>query len=502
MPGPLARVTALAVTLLLVAAVPTAASDETVPAPAAPLEAAVEVRDSRPDSAAAPGPDLRVRAGGDGSLDVETWLRFTVDGDTPAAGRLVLRAVEPVRAEVVVALADDGWTGSTLTWNQRPLAGEALATIPAGTPAGDVAVELGTLEPGSTTLVLRGVRAQTVRFASARTATAPRLELLRAPVPQPEPEPEPEPEPQPEPDPVAPSWRTYAADSPWNTPVPGDAVVHPDSDALVARIGGPFTSDATQYTVPIFEAPPGTPPVKVRIAWNAFSWVEDDATVREPRPREVHIPIPPDAVPSPGGDGELVVLDLATGEEWGLYQASRQADGTWTASNGYRYHTSWSGAPPARFFSRGAGVPYAAGLLRPEEVVAGRVDHALAFGYPTPSPTFVWPATKSDGRGVTGVDLPEGARLRLDPSLTEAQLRSFGLDDHGVTVARAMQTYGMYLVDISGRPKVFVEAEESADWAGLLGVRSLSGIPLGSFDVVLPPACAGDVAACWATAEW
>ena len=69
----------------------------------------------------------------------------------------------------------------------------------------------------------------------------------------------------------------------------------------------------------------------------------------------------------------------------------------------------WSGVPPIGFNSRGAGVPYLAGLVRPAEVRRGRIEHALAFGCREPGSLFVVPATKSDGAGAFPA-LPEGAR--------------------------------------------------------------------------------------------
>ncbi len=66
------------------------------------------------------------------------------------------------------------------------------------------------------------------------------------------------------------------------------------------------------------------------------------------------------------------------------------------ASNGYHYNTAWSGVPPRGFSSRGAGVPYLAGLVRKCEIEQGHIDHALAFVYPRTTARFVFPATKSD----------------------------------------------------------------------------------------------------------
>jgi hypothetical protein len=98
----------------------------------------------------------------------------------------------------------------------------------------------------------------------------------------------------------------------------------------------------------------------------------------------------------------------------------------------------------------------------------------------------VYPASKSDGRGTTGVDLPEGTRLQLDPSLTEADFDRMGLTQQARVVARALQEYGMIVVDNSGSSKIMLEDEKTADWGSMLNRTSVSAIPLASFRVVSP----------------
>ena len=63
----------------------------------------------------------------------------------------------------------------------------------------------------------------------------------------------------------------------------------------------------------------------------------------------------------------------------GFSKATPNSDGTWSAGNGYHYNTQWSGVPPTHFASRGAGVPYLTGLIRPCEIAQGQINHAT-FG--------------------------------------------------------------------------------------------------------------------------
>lgn len=275
----------------------------------------------------------------------------------------------------------------------------------------------------------------------------------------------------------------YTASSPWNTPIGVNPPIQPGSGGLVERVGGRLTSDPTQYTMAVYPANPHGV-VRVEIAGN-YTDVQDDGTsMNRMRGAVVQIPIPAKAAGAPGTDGQLIVVDETTGDEWGLWQARRDASGRWSATNGYHYNTNWSGVPPEGFGSRGAGIPYLTGLVRGEEIQSGHIEHAIAFAYPSPSCASTPPATKSDGKGSLTNDMPEGARLQLDPTADDRDFDRWGLNGAGRVIARALQRYGMIVVDVSGRPKIYLEAQQTAHWPLTINSRTVSGIPLSSFRVL------------------
>lgn len=280
--------------------------------------------------------------------------------------------------------------------------------------------------------------------------------------------------------------RPYAPDSPWNTPI-GDATYHPRSADFVSRIRGPLTSDPSQYTYPVYRVTADTPLQTVRVD-GIYSNVSDERTLNVQRGGTVRLPIPDGAAAASGSDAQIILVNEETGDEWGAWRLQRSSGG-WQIENGYHYDTRWSGVPPAAldgkpFGSRGAGVPYLAGLVRPCELARGKIDHALAFAYSFPAPSHVYPATKSDGAGTEGLDVPEGTRLQLDPTLTAAQIKDFGCNGPCLTIARALQEYGMYAIDNSGRAKVMLEYEGTANWRGTVDAKTVSPIPISSFKVV------------------
>ena len=136
-------------------------------------------------------------------------------------------------------------------------------------------------------------------------------------------------------------------------------------------------------------------------------------------------------------------------------------------------------------------------LFVPGEIRQGRIEHALAFGYTEPAAEkCVFPASKTDGDSTIPFAIPEGARLQLDPSLTEADFDQMGLDRAGKIIARALQEYGMISVDHSGSLKIYVEdlinnPFTNEDWTDpdlQLTKEAIYGIPFTSFHVLeLPP---------------
>ncbi|MGI9659887.1 MAG: calcium-binding protein [Gaiellaceae bacterium] len=283
--------------------------------------------------------------------------------------------------------------------------------------------------------------------------------------------------------------RPYGAASPWNTLIGPDPVYDRNSEIYVAAIGDRLTSDPTQFTFPVYEVTADTPRLDVEITGWFSNVMGDGRTMQNNNELTIQIPIPPEAEPAAGDDSQVILVDPVTGDEWGAWHFRRTAAGTYVAENAYHYNTRWDAVPPPStgggvFVNRGAGLPYLAGLVRPCEIEVGQIDHALAFAFDSPSADYVYPATKSDGEGRIGETPPEGARLQLDPTLTEADLGALGCADACLTVARALQDYGMIAIDNSGRSKVMFEYIGTANWNGVVDENTVSPIPLDRFRVI------------------
>lgn len=111
-----------------------------------------------------------------------------------------------------------------------------------------------------------------------------------------------------------------------------------------------------------------------------------------------------------------------------------------------------------------SGADQVGGSIKPSEWTAGVIPHALMGAYPqqldgnnpgTPdAANFVFPARGGDGSAGSSSSnvnwLPEGARLQLDPSLSDSTLLGMGVASAMLPVCHALQQYGWYCMDQDG----------------------------------------------------
>lgn len=284
--------------------------------------------------------------------------------------------------------------------------------------------------------------------------------------------------------PIAPNedscQRPYQESSIWNIPIDWSlAKVHPMSDLMMAAFFEEedwIGSDASRYTPNIYWVSNDTAQVPVKLREYRFRDALDDRTVKYGEPAgTVWMPLPPGARPAIGTDGQLVVINTDTGEEWGLNVGYIDATGKWFADGAYRYSVENTGIPPEGFAQRGAGIGQLAGIVRRCEIDRGRIDHAVTIAYDYPCAPEIckqngWPASippfrKTDGRGTSQYDIPEGARIAIRPEITKEQIEKACDGVKGCVLwIQNMQEYGGFIVDNSGHPKTYAEGNPTAKW--------------------------------------
>jgi hypothetical protein len=385
---------------------------------------------------------------------------------------------------------------------------EVVLTIPPDASTGDhkISASRGRSILASATVTIEAPVAAPDPTATPEPTPTPTPRPTPTPTPKPTATPAPAATPAPTASPTAPltadagtAWnlRPYTASGPWNTPISSGAAIDGNSAAMIATIGqssngGVLTSDPTGYSYPVYVADATTrrydiPCTKYKCTVVTLTGTTTTALLTS-------VPIPALAMPSGGSDGQMIIIDTTNGTEYDLWQAVKTTTG-WSVSNGSVYNVLWDGAP-SRYGSRGAGVPYFAGLIRPWEIAQGHIDHAIAFAYPGPAAgRCAYPASKTDGASTTSTAIPEGARLQLDPTLDSADFDRLGLNRTARIIAQALQRYGMIVIDRSGRPKLYAEnltanPYATADWSDpttSLASSTVSAIPYTAFRVLALP---------------
>lgn len=305
------------------------------------------------------------------------------------------------------------------------------------------------------------------------------------------------------------SLSIYSSSSPLNTKIPESMAVDQNSDAYINKlISGAGSSERLliqvgQYSATVFTADESTPRVDVKLPCGD-SWEMGVNTLKD-------VPIPEFAEPAYDSDGEdapittgdcaeessqdnhMVIIDPINGCEYDFWQ-TRKEDGNWVASWGNAIELSDDGIYDKGLSTRGSGFAFLGGLIWPDELKNGEITHSLVFSYPfTKSGGPVAPATDSDGYIEEANSLPEGARLRLNPNL---DLSSLGLTSAEMTIATALQEYGMFLVDNGGDSGIALyaidpESLASNPYDGILpdgDYPILENIPLDELQVMQLPA--------------
>jgi hypothetical protein len=286
--------------------------------------------------------------------------------------------------------------------------------------------------------------------------------------------------------------RLFAATSPFNQVIPANPTLDPRSAAYVQLLNRSkkekgFALSLKEWTVPVYFAQPNTTRQDVQIAGQPPGAHYDRSFVHDVRRVMRGVPIPDNASPDPEEDAHLSVIDPATHCEYDLYGAKHTASG-WTALWANVTATTDSGIYPYGLSTRGTGFSALAGMIWPDELRSGHINHALVFAYPyTRSGGPVYPATASDGKTTLPAALPQGARVQLDPTLDLSTLK---LSAPERTIAEALQRYGMYLGDTGGALALYAVSPQSFDtnpYAGLLPDDPsvyLSKIPVNRFRVL------------------
>lgn len=226
------------------------------------------------------------------------------------------------------------------------------------------------------------------------------------------------------------------ADNAWNSRVDAMAV-RSDSAAIIARIqadGGdglhPDFGSNPAYGIPYVVVPENQPLVNVR-----FTDYGDES---DPGP----FPVPENPPIEGGSDRHLLVLQQGTCRLHEFGVVGRDASG-WYAAGGATFDLRSNALRPAGWTSAdAAGLPILPGLVRCDEVDAGRIAHAIRVTFARTRRAYIPPATHF-ASSRTDADLPPmGLRLRLKSTFDLS-----GFTGQARVILEAFRDYGMLVAD-------------------------------------------------------
>ncbi|MUL62071.1 fibronectin type III domain-containing protein [Mycobacterium sp. CBMA293] len=240
------------------------------------------------------------------------------------------------------------------------------------------------------------------------------------------------------------SGRPFASTSVWNSAIVSNPAMMANSAAMAARLNsGQHIADLNDYAIPIYNAVPTSPVVSVQCTepWGTC-----------PLPSSIRLPA--GAIPNAGSDHALVNIDWSTNPpiSYEFWDAN--------IATGNSITTAWGGITVNLLNGSGiqdgggtvgataTNVSRLAGVIRLREIQDGVIPHALAIASSVAcTDYFRYPAAKTDGRDISANCVPEGTRVQLNPAIN---ISSLPIGEK--IIAKALQTYGAYVIDQSAVP--------------------------------------------------
>lgn len=262
----------------------------------------------------------------------------------------------------------------------------------------------------------------------------------------------------------------FTAESEWNRDVSGDPVDARSTEYLAAM------DAATMKLQPDFGVYPyGQPFVVVDSSQPAVPVAFRYASQSDPGP----YPYPQDVPLQVNEDRHAAVVDKDRCKLYETYSTYADGQGGYRADSGAVFDLRSSALRPDGWTSaRASGLPVLPGLVRLDEASQGEIRHALAFIAGATAHAYVHPATHSSGTSNDSSAPPMGLRVRL-----RADFALAGFTGHSLVVLKALQRYGMFLVD-NGTPLFWaLSGEQNPSWK-MDDLEQLKRVPASAFEVV------------------
>jgi hypothetical protein len=274
---------------------------------------------------------------------------------------------------------------------------------------------------------------------------------------------------------------------------------------LVAQYESAYGAVGVNFNRPVYEVPAGQAMVPISVSSGCNDFTGDQATPNGSGATGTEVPIPSYAQAGDSTDNILTVYQPSTDRAWELWEAVNKGNGTWSACWGGELDMATSnGVFPDPYGETAAGISNLATEITESDVASGSINHAIAMEVlgdqcdwsGTSSDGGLYPANRTDcGYDIAGAPA-EGQWFRFPANLAMPS----GLTPFAQMVFKAVQTYGMVVVDQGGA--VMLEADEPSVWSqqgntgtdpitasqnGLAEYQLVASLPWQDLETIDPP---------------
>jgi hypothetical protein len=278
-------------------------------------------------------------------------------------------------------------------------------------------------------------------------------------------------------------WRPFSSASAFNTRLPDNPRLVSNSAAVVANLmgtGGQGLGDGTarslrpstvtdDYYHPYFFSSSTDPEYTIYCTRGTPGATWYGCPVNGMKVR-----IPTHAREAGGTDHHMNVMDQASNVNWSFFGVEPRdpAGGTLPVELAGRESISGMGhyttdpLTSVDTCSNAVCVSGLAGIIRQQELAAGKIEHALFLVIDCSSSGRVFPANpKNDDPGCANSIIRQGAWFRLN--LTEAQIDAIpNIAGWQKTILKALRNYGMFAADEGINGAIALAVESPQTWAG------------------------------------
>jgi hypothetical protein len=257
-------------------------------------------------------------------------------------------------------------------------------------------------------------------------------------------------------------YQPFAADSPFNIPIPPNPQLDPNSAKLITTLTGmthhelgalrtAATPTRIDYTIPFYYSDPSDPAYTIHCHFNGPppNWGECPL-------EKVSVRIPVYARPEnsdPGkfpwsSDHHLAIIDPITGTEYDMWGTARPN------GKGSKLTIGWGSAGPITsqgieiFGATQSQFALTIGIVRSADIDAGIIPHAFQMAIPCASGMGVYPAAVgSDQECPKKTVAPPYYGMRVQLNMTDEEINALDAPAYAKTIYLALARYGAFVSD-------------------------------------------------------